>query len=325
MLGKGNDQRVDETVAFIRANRPATSTPAEYALIVQALEAWRRTASADTRARLSALMSQTGTAHRPTDETGRAYRRATILLKCAIEEPETRWTATANLINTYSSNFATWYEWGVRDVRDHVYSMPGVARADLDLLRQHPRRFLTTYKLVVNGKSNAGAIPYGFRMRAGAYELDCLQPGLARVQVRAINVPATSYSSVQGNPGQVTATLSSIDNGCDLMLTTQFTGCCYCFMTSGGNLAAAHIDPQGHATGVTGQTVSQAMRDNGGFQNGNGGTFQAYGRVADGSAEFGYPQSATQMIVVAVKRGGAWRVYSQTELAGALTVRRLDA
>lgn len=199
-----------------------------------------------------------------------------------------------------------------------------MAQVNLDLLQADPTQFLTTYKLTINGRSAAQKWPYGFYMKKGTYRLDCLSPGDGQVTVEAINVPATPYTAVQANPGNIAATLSSLDAGCTLMLTTQFTGCCYCFMTHGGNLAAAHIDPQGRTTGTTGQTISQALRTNGGFSNGIGGTFKAYGRIDNGSGLFGYPQTAQQMTIVAVKRSGAWEVYAQIDMGTHRDVERID-
>jgi hypothetical protein len=157
-------------------------------------------------------------------------------------------------------------------------------------------------------------------MRKGAYTLDCIGTFRGKIQINAINVPATPYSRVQGSPGALTATLSSLDPSCNLMLTTQFIGCCYCFMVNETNLAAAHIDPEKK---VTGQHVSQQLRAHGGFSNGVGGTFRAYGRVDDGSRTYGYPQSAYQMIIVAVRQR-AWEVYAQIAREKTWDTRRID-
>jgi hypothetical protein len=94
-------------------------------------------------------------------------------------------------------------------------------------------------------------------------------------------------------------------------------------MVNGANLAPVHIDP-GKGTGITGRQISQQLRNNGGFSNGNGGTFKAYGRVNPGAGLFGYSQAAHQTIIVAVKRGGGWRVFAQIDMGTNLTVERID-
>lgn len=321
-MSKDAEVRLQETIQFI-GNTPPANFVGDMNLIVRALNTWRRTASLNTRHTLSLLMSQEKAPNRPKNSVDRSYRRAAIMLKCVLLAPETQWAATALQVNNNAQNFANLYRFNVNDSRDAVYSSPGVARANLDLLKAHPKRFLNQFKVVVNGRAQGQAFPYGFYMFNGVYKLDCLHPGNGRITETAINVPATPYANVQNHLGNIQATLSSVNNHCDLMLTTQFTGCCYCFMPNGANLAAAHIDPQGLVTGITGQQISAQLRANGGFSNGNGGNFQAYGRVDVNSGLFGYPQTAQQMIIIAVKKAGAWRVYAQTDMGVHFTADRI--
>jgi hypothetical protein len=202
-----------------------------------------------------------------------------------------------------------------------------IAAANLALLRTHTKRFLNKYKIRISGGNKPeGKLQYAFYMKKGLYTLDpyASPSNAGYLHFDAINVPATPFIQVQNSPGNIQATLSSANSTLDLMLTTQFTGCCYCFMVSGTDLAAAHIDPQEAKTKIDGQHVSKQMRDHGGFSNGNGGTFKAYGRIADGSNLFGYPKAAQQMIVVAVKRSGSWRVYAQIDLGAHMDGKRID-
>jgi len=322
-MTKNVDTRLTETIAFVQAN-PVADFIGDFNAVVAALTAWNNTANPADRTTLSKLMSQEKTANRPGNKKDRAYRRAAILLRCALKEPQTEWVKTANGTNSSTKPASGVYASALNEGRDGHFSSAAVAQANLDLLQAHPRRFLGQFKLTINGKSTSQRCTYGFYMVGGTYKLDCYFPGLGNVTVDAINVPATPYVNVQGNPGAIPATLSSLSAACTLMLTTQFTGCSYCFMVNGGSLAAAHIDPQGKATGTTGQQVSQDMRANGGFANGNGGTFKAYGRIADGSGLFGYPMAAQQMTIVGVKRGVDWRVYAQIELGDHRDVERID-
>jgi hypothetical protein len=323
-MTKNVDTRLTETIQFIQTH-PVAGFIGDFNAVVAALTAWRTTASPATRTTLSKLMSQEKTANRPGNKTDRAYRRAAILLKCALAEPETNWAAAATLLNKYSSDFAGVYSNNLDEGRDGHFSSATVAQVNLDLLQADPLQFLGTFKLTINGRSGAQKWPYGFYMKKGIYRLDCLSPGNGKVTVEAINVPATPYSSVQASPGTIMATLSSLDAGCNLMLTTQFTGCCYCFMVNGGDLAAAHIDPQGRVTGVTGQAISLHLRNSGGFANGNGGTFKAYGRIDNGSGLYGYAQAAQQMTIVGVKRASAWQVFAQIDMGTHRDVERIDA
>ena len=82
----------------------------------------------------------------------------------------------------------------------------------------------------------------------------------------------------------------------------------------------AHIWPQGKGAQV-GDTIATAIRQHGAFQNGNGGTFKAFGPESGGHT--GYPGGYTNM--VAVRRQGNWEVYAQMrDTQDAITVTRLD-
>lgn len=322
-MSKNADTRLEETIRFIEAN-PAPGFVGDFAALVKALKAWKKSAPQGDLITLSGLMSQEKSANRPAKKADRAYRRAAILLKCAFEKPKDQWAAAAKLINGYSQAFADAYSYSLNDARDAYFSGATEAQVALDDLLANPINFLQNNKLTINGKSTELACSYGFSMRDGGYKFDCLSPGSAKVTVMAINVPATPYNNVKANLGAIKATLSSLDGTCKLMLTTQFTGCTYCFENTGPNLAAAHIDPQGKTTQVTGQTISKALREGGGFSNSLGGTFKAYGRVDTGSGTYGYPQTAEQMTIVAIKDNGAWAVYAQITLATHREVERID-
>jgi hypothetical protein len=322
-MTKNADTRLTETIAFVQAN-PVAGFIGDFNAVVAALTAWNTTANPAVRTTLSKLMSQENAANRPGNKKDRAYRRASIMLQCALAEPQANWATIVRGVNVSTDPELGKYVTGLNQGRDGHFSSAAVAQENLNLLQAHPRRFLERFKLTINGKPTSQRCTYGFYMVGGTYKLDCILPGRGQVTVDAINVPATPYARVQAAPANITATLSSLDAACTLMLTTQFTGCCYCFMVNGGALAAAHIDPQGKATGTTGQQVSQDMRDNGGFANGNGGTFKAYGRIADGAGVLGYPMATQQMTIVGVKRGADWRVYAQIELGTHREVERID-
>ena len=87
-----------------------------------------------------------------------------------------------------------------------------------------------------------------------------------------------------------------------------------------------HIDPGGgvgRTSTHTGESVSKALRENGGFRNGNGGVFRAYGRVSNG-AEYGYPLTASQMIITALKGKSGWKIFAQIAEANGFRVERID-
>jgi hypothetical protein len=328
---KGADERIDETVAFVAAHPVAAATSADdHALIVKCLKDWKRLTSEATRAKLSALLSQNASPNRAGEADTRATLRASTLLKCAIATPEPGWAAVATSDKaTPAAQSASMYSAALGFARDYIHSTPESVNRMLAELRGDPLKFLAVHKLTINGGNKAGnPVLYKIAMKNGAYSFDCYGANNGRVSVSAVNVMATSWKDVKGNLGALTPVDSASGPNCDLLLTTQFTGCTFAFMKSadGSNLLAAHIDP-GKGSGVQGRDVSLAVRQAGGFGGGgNGGQFEAYGRVPTGSGTFGYPESAAQMTIVGVKAGGQWRLYAQiTALEGALTALRIDA
>jgi hypothetical protein len=76
----------------------------------------------------------------------------------------------------------------------------------------------------------------------------------ANAPVPAVSVPAVHWQLVPGvgpEPGNFAGILGcEVAGGPTLMLTTQFTGCSWCWTNAGGVLRAAHISPGGPGTTV---------------------------------------------------------------------------
>jgi len=169
---------------------------------------------------------------------------------------------------------------------------------------------------------------YSFFMRDGGYKLvPYAQNPPVQVKLHGINMPATPFSTVKDNlkglPGVHTADYNDRPFGSNLLLTTQFSGCSYCFSVSVDrrSLITAHIDPE-KGKGVDGADIGKRLGAEGGFANGNGGTFRAYGRTTDRS-KFGYGDGS--MVIVAVRRDGTWEIWAQlTEVSGNVIVERID-
>lgn len=324
---KNAETRWNETLEFIRQHPlPVGTNPTLMDPILQAL---RDTPQA-TRSAISPLMTQDGVANRPQSKPDRNYRRACIMLKCRFLELQANWPAAVTMVNNqYRNNYANWYKIELEGSRDAVYSTREVAQRKLFALETHTEEFMRQYPLRTFGKPTRQKETYGIYMVAGIYNVNCTQPNLGKITVDAINVPAVLYADTIAPPdtiNQIQATVSSVDRSCNLVLTTQFSGCCYCFMINGQDYAAAHIDPGRGAGAYTGDFISAQLRANGGFQNGNGGTFKAYGRIPNGSGLFGYEGSVGHMIIVAVRGpDNTWKVYAQHQnVDGSMEVRRID-
>ena len=316
---KNVQTRLTQTIAFIQN----TATPwllADRAPIVHALTTWRANNALNASA-LGAVMSQNGTANRPATQLGRDYRRATILLRGALMPLGTPYATIANQVNASATPPATQYENFLKSARDEVYSEAVLANTELALLAIHPRRFLTRWRLAVYGTPAAGVLQYDVTMSNAIYRLDCTGGNPGNTTFQALNIPAQAYAGVQANLGAIPGT-SSLGHAANVALTTQFTGCAFCFQIDGATneLLATHLDPTAAVGGgllaphlrLTGQFIRGQLIANGAFLNGNAGTFRGCGR--DPVAAYAY--DAVRVIIVSVFRNNEWRIYAQLQDPG---------
>lgn len=336
-MSKDAIDRLTETVTFIKTKQPQSDLNAEqFGDVTDDLDHWMSTASAAKKIKLSGLMHKPASgAHVSHNKEARKFLRAGVMIDCALVFPENQWGSQSTIqlgLGEYSDNKGGYkaspqfpFQSACLRARDAVYSQPTNVSLMLANLRADPVGLLNEYKFIVNGGSKQGnPLTYGVTMHNGAWKFDCYIT--SGYQIKAVNVQATKYNDIKDNPDKIVAVNSSVHEASDLLLTTQFTGCSFCFMKSpdGQNLLAAHIDP-GKSKTFSGKDLSKIMREKAGFTTSNGGDLKAYGRVGDKSGDFGYPESAAQMIIVGVRKGTDWRLYSQiTSLDGSLTAQRID-
>ena len=313
---KNAQTRLNQTIAFIQ-NTPTLWLHADRAPIVAALNTWRVNNPVQA-ANLSVLMSQNGSPNRPNAAQGRQYRRAAILLRAALMPMGNTFAQLANQVNTNPATPATQYQTYLNSARDEVYSQAVVANNELALLAIHPRRFLTRWRLAVTGTPIAGVLNYDVTMSNGIYRLDCTGANPGNTVFPALNIPARAYAGVQGNLGAIPGT-SSVGHAANVALTTQFTGCSFCFQIDNTvpELIATHLDPTAAVGGgwlpvpqqLTGQFIRGQLIAHGAFAAGNGGVFTVFGR--DLAAPYAY--GAVRVIIVSVFRNAEWRVYAQLQ------------
>jgi len=147
-------------------------------------------------------------------------------------------------------------------------------------------------------------------------------------QLKAVNVPAVPWDLVPNRTaGSTFADIVGTElTGADVMISTQFTGCAFCFKEVGGRLFAAHIMPDnGNAGQIPGSGIELANQlagqraptvTGGDFSNAPGvGTFKVYGRgysnIASRPAGYVYTGPPSAMTVIGVRRGAGWQIFSQ--------------
>ncbi len=319
------NKRLTDTIDQIALSN-APGFTGDKALIVTSLRSWLAAAPLTERKEISELMSQDGLANKP-GKADRASRRAQILLQCAlVKRNKADWPAVKHFVN--HSSLGTTIKGAMDMAHDAIYSGQAQGDTNKNRLITHTREFLERFRVSVASKPAAGIYEHSFFMLNGEYRITpYVQNPPSAVSVSAMNMPATKFSLVKDNlgaiPGMHTATYNEEPLGSNLLLTTQFSGCSYCFMLNAdrSSLITAHIDPE-KGQGVDGAAIAKRLAATGSFANGNGGVFRVYGRTTDDS-KFGYGDG--NMIIIAVRRDGKWEIWAQlTAVSGARTVERID-
>jgi hypothetical protein len=218
----------------------------------------------------------------------------------------------------------------------------------------HPRQFLVAHKVIVMGRTTGGATftnllsPSYDNVLTFYFQYD---PGQDRFVFNGnisplygqahpfttVSVPAVNWYDVPGNGGEhaplVPANFAQI-LGCELtganfMVTTQFTGCTFCWTNQGGLLRASHIGPTkagspdatlttsypGGGNGVATRMIAQGAAA--GMANAAGVALRVFGRGAGNAPAIAagnpfYP-SATLKYATIIGRnsGGVWKFYLQ--------------
>ena len=318
-MSKSWQLRLTETVTTVGTANTGTFD-GDRSPIVAALNRWKGDNPGRAMA-LSEKMSMNKALNRPKSEPLRAYRRAMILLKCAIMLPTNpdQWDAEVTQVNKApDEHLPGLFGNDLSAARDKVGSSPNSVNPLIAKLEGNPLEFLEENVVTISGKKVSSDFPYGVYMSKGGLYINPFDWDPNHIKIQGINVPAVLYASVKDSPGAIIGTRSDDFADAAIMFTTQFTGCTYCFSVNGGSIVAAHIDPGGgvgRTSEFDGITVSKAMREDGGFANGNGGEFKAYGRI-DGNG-FGYPADIDQMTIVAARaHDDNWHVYSQIVFGG---------
>ena len=208
-----------------------------------------------------------------------------------------------------------------------MMTSPPVLQEIFSELLRDPKAFLTREKLMVSGIAAPPAgqklvyrFWYDLAHTVYKFEANASKPLEEYISKPAWIIPVTPFSTVKESYDRL---VGAVVGDVNLALTTQFSGCSYCFQVSKDRkqLLAAHIDPE-RGKGESGESLSAKLRDGGGFQNGNDGVFRTFGRVKNPGADFGYGDGLTT--IIAVKGSGGWALFSQTQTpAGKLEVKQI--
>ena len=225
----------------------------------------------------------------------------------------------------------------------------------------HPRQFLAAHKVIVLGVPTGAAkfanllSPDFTNVLTFYFQYDCgndrfvfnghLNPQYgAGHPFTTVSVPAANWYDVPGNGGEhaplVAANFAQI-LGCELtgatfMVTTQFTGCTFCWTRRQGVMRAAHIGPTkagspgahlvtsypGGGNGVAQRMVTQhnplpvGIGVAAAMANAPGATLRVFGRGAGNAPAIAggnpfYPNLNLRYATIIGRNAGGWKFYLQ--------------
>jgi hypothetical protein len=224
--------------------------------------------------------------------------------------------------------------------------------AKFNELRTNPGGFLANHRLLSGSIVGGVGFRFYYEYSKDQYKIEPGAPAWAphAHAFNAVPVPAIAWNAVPGrgadpaNGSFATITGTALA-GQDVMISTQFSGCAFCFKqeTLGqGRLLAAHIMPDdqnggvvaqhnGHAsTGLARQLGGQVQGVIGGnFSGAAAGNFRVYGAGWSNLAapnNTGYPvrtQLDQFMNIFGTRLNNAWQIWSQHVLNNTQTAHRI--
>jgi hypothetical protein len=201
----------------------------------------------------------------------------------------------------------------------------------LNDLKATPLHFLQNNR-VLSGAIGAGTECYFFyEYKKDQFKIDPTRPGpmVNAYKFTTVSIPAVPWNNVPGRGANKTAgSFAAIDGtlltGADVGISTMFSGCCFCFKVSGGQLYAAHIMPDDLAgNALSGATLAQQIGGAGApvvagnFTGTGGGGLRVYGAGwsnLPAPNNNGYPVRVVIdqfMNIFASRIGGNWQIFSQ--------------
>jgi hypothetical protein len=331
-------KRLSETITVVKQHGPLHMDRLQFATVSAALDDWDKSTSDADRKTVSELMSfDTDKTGRRSSEGDRDLIRAAVLVSCAFRYPiaPVAYATIADQIRKKTDSATSVFANALSSCFDAAASSPAMGKSMIDALKTDPRGFLQTKCIVPSCGMQPGLQWFTVEHNSDKWKINVSSTkptGFASLQ--ALVVPPTLFNTV-GADGTLVGTASD-GSGAEVMLTTQFTGCSFCFSINGTSLVAAHVDPGGgvgRTGGTTGEDARKTMVTHTGFRNGNGGTFKVYGRLATSSDGYGYGNirdtasriASRQMAIIGLLGKNGWKLWSQQVFVdGAIVVQRID-
>lgn len=352
MFGRDATDRIDDTLDYIKKQNAVLDDIARTEIENLVKQQYPKTTPQEKQAfkSLSGNMSvakHIGTGVPKGDEAQRHQRRAIFLLWTAIGkktgssligDPKAKAAMTMQPAALAKELQTTMIKAAA------VASIPGV-RVVFDYLQNHTLDFFQDLRIVINGSKHgkdqfqAGTGPHGgkgpftnvfpfffsYEITQDSFVITYTAPNTTvSHSFRAISVPALQWNEVPG-VGTV-ATSANFGNilgteltGASVMVTTQFTGCSFCYKTDDtGQLFAAHISPGLQYVGG-GSALADSIMLTGQMPNAVGtGTLNVFGsgsgnaNVPSGESYYPAGKNRKHMTIIGFDITGNWKMFTQS-------------
>jgi len=195
-------------------------------------------------------------------------------------------------------------------------------------VKPDPLNFLRNNNLHIFGSNTSGVVDCFLEYVWKQAEFKIIPPPSGKAhpcRLQAVNVPAIPWDLV---PNRITgSTFAGIVGTeltvADVMVSTQFTGCAFCFKEVAGRLFAAHIMPDNGNAAIPGSGIELANQlagqrplvGGGDFSNAPpGGTFKVYGRgysnIPSLPSGYVYTGPPSSMTIIGFRKHN-WQFFSQ--------------
>ena len=352
LFGKGDQERIDGTVATIVNLCPAIERQTVRAFLTKWIAA--NFGSPVMRKVFSEGLSTHGYAGRG-DEATRAARRALVILRGDLLNPANPLHMSADAVMSMPTGqvaqaladmMLPFRTYALQEER--VRTLLGTA---FNSLKTSPQLFLTNNIVVCQSWGNppGGVLRHRFVFNYKDQVYMMLPPAMLHtlndpakaLEVDAVNVPELYWGRLpklpNGQPNWASIDASTL-TGADIMVTSAFSGCSFCFKNNGGSVYAAHISPATTTDPSIGPppTLANHLINSGNFGSPAGataGALQVYGRGASNLVGHalgyavnpvpGVPLIAASMYIFGLHIGGGWQIWGQENNNGAKTVTQL--
>ena len=180
--------------------------------------------------------------------------------------------------------------------------------------KKNPGKFLSKNPVRIVGEKNSGVIPYYFYKDYEIYKiipnpegrLQTIYPGGVTFQAHNLAVKKlnnTNWGEEETDAIEIPSYNLNKEPEVSLMMTTQLSGCAFCFKEIGEQYLVAHIQPPDKKN--TGATVQEQLIKRGRFEEFPDEKLNVFG------ASMNYDADKERAYVISVKQNGKWTHHVQ--------------